>query len=83
MVSGRVATAIREQHAAGWSQDDIASEHSIGRKTVCAIIANKHAPDETHGVRRCKGCGARVQLPCIACAAIEARKLTRDEQSPK
>ena len=76
------------------SQRQIARLVHVSHGTVQAIASGKR-PDRPHGRqgqplvapcgpwRRCRGCGARVRMPCLACilrrAAARRRKDENDE----
>ena len=74
------------------SQRQIARLVHVSRGTVQAIASGKR-PDRPHGRqgqplvapcgpwRRCRGCGARVRMPCLACILRRAVARRRENNA--
>jgi hypothetical protein len=78
------------------SQRAIARQTGVSRGTVQAIAEDRHRPGSGHrtiGLRgdftppsglpiRCPGCGAKVQMPCLACYVQETKARRRNSADP-
>ena len=73
-LSQTLVARVKRLLAAGMSQRRIALKHPISRASVGRIATGRRAEgpaDESEArgsVGRCPDCGARVRLPCLACA---------------